>query len=127
MSIENTLERIADALETLVARGAIQPPVDLVPEKVPAKAKPAKVEPKPAPSPEPVDVDVDVDDGSTGEPLNIDAIKNKCMLYAQPDKGGVQAMKEVFVEVGSTGGNWSGVPADNYAALNARLDQLLGG
>lgn len=52
-----------------------------------------------------------------------DSVAKKCTAYGQ--KGGPAALKELFVEMGSESGRWSGVPDENLAALNARLDDLL--
>jgi hypothetical protein len=50
-------------------------------------------------------------------------VEPKCMAYSQ--KGGAQALKELFIEMGSPAGKWSAIPDENLPALNARLDELL--
>jgi hypothetical protein len=52
-------------------------------------------------------------------------VEPKCMAYSQ--KGGAQALKELFIEMGSPAGKWSAIPDENLPALNARLDELLAG
>jgi hypothetical protein len=47
------------------------------------------------------------------------------MAFSQ--KGGAQALKELFIEMGSPAGKWSAIPDENLPALNARLDELLAG
>jgi hypothetical protein len=59
-----------------------------------------------------------------GEAITRDSVAKKCTAYGQ--KGGPAALKELFVEMGSESGRWSGVPDENLAALDARLDDLLG-
>jgi hypothetical protein len=52
-------------------------------------------------------------------------VEPKCMAFSQ--KGGAQALKELFIEMGSPAGKWSAIPDENLPALNARLDELLAG
>lgn len=52
-----------------------------------------------------------------------ESVATKCTQYSS--KGGVAALKELFVEFGAENGKWSGVADDKLVALNARLDDLL--
>lgn len=60
-----------------------------------------------------------------GNAITRATVEPKCMAFGQ--KGGMQALKELFIEMGAPSGKWSGVPDDKLPALNARLDELLAG
>lgn len=63
---------------------------------------------------------------STAQTGNLlDEVRSKCVAFGQPTKGGNVALKELLTQHGSAQGNFSGVPAENLPALNARLDELL--
>ena len=60
-----------------------------------------------------------------GNAITRATVEPKCLAYSQ--KGGSQALKELFIEMGSPAGKWSSVPEDKLPALDARLDELLAG
>lgn len=61
--------------------------------------------------------------GATDADVTRESVATKCTQYSS--KGGVAALKELFVEFGAESGKWSGVTDDKLPALNARLDDLL--
>lgn len=61
--------------------------------------------------------------GASDAAVTRESVATKCTQYSS--KGGVAALKELFVEFGAENGKWSGVADDKLVALNARLDDLL--
>ena len=109
MSIEESLSRIALALETIVAKGPGEPP--------PSEAKP-RGRPKAAPAPV-----VEEDPLGDGPAVAVTQDQLHAALKGFMDKNGIDKTKALMIKHGANAAKpvLTSIPAANYAALMAEI------
>ena len=110
MSIEQSLERIATALESIVAKGPSEPPP-------PSEAKP-RGRPKAAPAPV-----VEEDPLGDGPAVAVTQDQLHAALKGFMDKNGIDKTKALMIKHGAAAQKpvLTSIPAANYAALMAEI------
>jgi hypothetical protein len=119
MTIENSLERIAVALEKLAAGGGSAEPAESKPAK-PAKAKAAKAEPAPEPTPEPVKAEPEptkaADDDFGGTTTAVTREDVRAALVAYQKKVSPEKARGLLKTVGGVD-VLSALPEEKFAAV----------